>query len=113
MEAESHSPYTFVHVAIDGEHAGTITISDRIKEDSREMIQALRKQGVERLVMLSGDHPSVVAHVAEQLGLDEAYGGVMPDDKDDHVNQALGKGEVVGFGWGGGSDAAVIAAACG
>src|SRR5690625_4045483 len=111
VKEESHSTSTFVHVAIYGEHAGTITISDRIKEDSREMIQALRKQGVERLVMLSGDHPSVVAHVAEQLGLDEAYGGLMPDDKYDHVSQALGKGEVVGFAGDGVNDAPVIALA--
>lgn len=111
VKEESSSPYTFVHVAIDGEHAGTITISDRIKEDSRETIQALRRQGVERLVMLSGDHPAVVAHVAEQLGLDKAYGGLMPDDKYAHVSQTIGKGGVVGFAGDGVNDAPVIALA--
>src|SRR5690625_3735366 len=63
------------------------------------------------MVMLSGYQPSVVAHVEEQLGLDEAYGGLMPDDKYDHVNQALGKGEVVGFAGDGVNDAPVIALA--
>src|SRR5690625_2503617 len=94
---EDGSPRTYVHVAMDGEHAGTLSISDQIREDSRQAVRDLRNRGVSRVVMLSGDHPSVVTHVAKELGIDEAYGGLMPDDKYAHVDAVLGKGEVVGF----------------
>lgn len=101
-------PYTFVHVAVDGEHTGTIRISDRIKEDSKQAIQELRKRGLQRLVMLSGDNPDVVSFVANELGLDEAHGGLLPDEKYSLVEQALGKGNTVGFIGDGVNDAPVI-----
>src|SRR5690625_1098226 len=96
---------------MDGEHAGTLSISDQIREDSRQAVRDLRNRGVSRVVMLSGDHPSVVTHVAKELGIDEAYGGLMPDDKYAHVDAVLGKGEVVGFAGDGVNDAPVIALA--
>ena len=108
---EDGSPRTYVHVAMDGEHAGTLSISDQIREDSRQAVRDLRNRGVSRVVMLSGDHPSVVTHVAKELGIDEAYGGLMPDDKYAHVDAVLGKGEVVGFAGDGVNDAPVIALA--
>ncbi|MGN8225326.1 heavy metal translocating P-type ATPase [Gracilimonas sp. BCB1] len=107
-EVSYSEPYTFVHVAIGGEHAGTIRISDRIKEDSKQAIQQLREKGINRLVMLSGDNPDVVSFVANELGLDEAHGGLLPDEKYGIVKQALGKGNTVGFIGDGVNDAPVI-----
>src|SRR5699024_8926232 len=60
-----NEPYTYVHVGIDGEHAGTISIADQIKEDSKNTIDKLRKQGIEQLVILSGDNQEVVSYVAK------------------------------------------------
>jgi Cd2+/Zn2+-exporting ATPase len=101
-------PYTYVHVAIDGKHAGTISISDRIKADSKQAVQLLKEKGVKRLIMLSGDNPEVASHVAKALGIDEAYGGLLPDEKYAKVEQALGKGNIVGFMGDGVNDAPVI-----
>ncbi|MEQ8524134.1 heavy metal translocating P-type ATPase [Gracilimonas sp.] len=106
--ANYSKPYTFVHVAIDGEHAGTITISDRVKEDSKRAIEDLKAKGIQRLVMLSGDNPEVVSFVANELGIDEAYGGLLPDEKYERVEEALGKGNIVGFMGDGVNDAPVI-----
>jgi Cd2+/Zn2+-exporting ATPase len=106
---ENHSePYTYVYVAVAGKHAGTIRISDRIKEDSRQTVQQLRERGVDRLVMLSGDNREVVSFVGKQLQIEEAYGGLLPDEKYHQVEQALGKGNIVGFMGDGVNDAPVI-----
>lgn len=102
------NPDTLVHVAVDGEHEGTIIIADKIKEDSRHAISLLRAKGVERLVMLSGDNEQVATSVGKQLNLDEAYGGLLPDEKYKYLEQALGKGKVVGFVGDGVNDAPVI-----
>ncbi|MEQ9264157.1 MAG: heavy metal translocating P-type ATPase [Balneolaceae bacterium] len=102
------NPDTLVHVAVDGEHEGTIIIADKIKEDSRQAISLLRAKGVERLVMLSGDNEQVATSVGKQLNLDEAYGGLLPDEKYKYLEQALGKGKVVGFVGDGVNDAPVI-----
>ena len=102
------NPYTFVHVAIDGNHAGTISISDQVKSDSKQAIQLLKEKGVKRLVMLSGDNPEVASFVAKELGIDEAYGGLLPDEKYAQVEQAIGKGNIIGFMGDGVNDAPVI-----
>ena len=108
-DANYSEPYTFVHVAVDGQHAGTITISDRVKEDSKQAIRELREKGIKRLVMLSGDNPEVVSsYVAKELGIEEAYGGLLPDEKYSRVEEALGKGNTVGFIGDGVNDAPVI-----
>ena len=102
------NPDTLVYVAVDGQHVGTIIIADKIKEDSRQAISLLRAKGVERLVMLSGDNEQVATSVGKQLNLDDAYGGLLPDEKYNYVEQALGKGKVVGFVGDGVNDAPVI-----
>lgn len=107
-EEKQSDPYTYVHVAIGGEHVGTISISDQIKDDSKEAVQKLKEKGIERLVMLSGDNPEVVSFVAKELGIDEAYGGLLPDEKFRWVEQALWKGKIVGFIGDGVNDAPVI-----
>jgi Cd2+/Zn2+-exporting ATPase len=101
-------PFTTVHIAVEGSHAGTITIADRIKEDSRQAVEELKSLGVEKLVMLSGDNPAVVSHIAKSLGIDEAYGSLMPDQKYAIVEKALRKETVTGFAGDGINDAPVI-----
>ena len=101
-------PYTYVHIAIDGEHAGTICIADEIKEDSNQAIKELKERGIQKLVVLSGDNQEVVSYVAKQLGLDEAYGNLLPDEKYKYVEEAIGNKNVVGFIGDGVNDAPVI-----
>ncbi|WP_018127601.1 heavy metal translocating P-type ATPase [Balneola vulgaris] len=102
------APVAQVFVAVNGEQAGLIVISDRIKEDSKSSIEALRKLGVERIVMLSGDAPKVAEYVGKQLGVDEALGGLLPEDKYNIVEKALNKDYKVGFVGDGVNDAPVI-----
>ncbi len=109
QESEKYSdPYTYVHIAIDGKHVGTISIADQIKEDSNQTIALLKEKGLERLVMLSGDNSRVVSFVAEKLGINEAHGGLLPDEKYRYVEKALGERNIVGFIGDGVNDAPVI-----
>ena len=72
---------TVVVVAIDGEYAGFIVIADRIKSDARAAIEQLKSLGVKNTMMLSGDKASIVSDVAYTLGIDQAYGDLLPEDK--------------------------------
>ncbi len=72
---------TLVHVAVDGRYAGHIVIADRIKEDAGAAIQALRRAGVRRLVMLTGDKREVAERTARALGLDDVRAELLPDGK--------------------------------
>lgn len=76
-----HKTGTTVHVSIDGEYAGHIVVADTVKEDSAGAIGELKKAGVERTVMLTGDREAVAKDVAERLRLDEYHAALMPADK--------------------------------
>ena len=93
---------TVVHVAVDGVYAGHIVISDTIKADARQAIEALRRMGVRRAVMLTGDNEAVGEYVSKELGLDDAYCSLLPGDKVDHVERMLkdsaGKGALAFVG---------------
>ena len=82
---------TIVHVAIDGKYAGHILISDVIKEHAAEAIAALKKSGIEKTVMLTGDAKNVADHVAAQLGIDEVCSELLPGDKVEKVEDLLTK----------------------
>ena len=84
-----HRIGTTVHVAVDGAYAGHIVISDEVKADAAEAIQALKAQGVQKTVMLTGDTKAVGDAVAAQLGLDEAYTQLLPADKVARVEALL------------------------
>ena len=84
-----HSAGTIIHVAIDGSYAGHIVISDIVKDDAAEAIRALRKAGVEKTVMLTGDREKVARSVASSLGIDEVYSELLPSDKVDKVEFLL------------------------
>jgi len=108
---------TVVHVAVDGEYKGYIAIGDVIKEDAVKAISELKAQKVKRVVMLTGDAKSVAESVALSLGIDEAYGGLLPADKVQKVEDLMagkspkGKLIFVGIAMGGlGADAAIEAA---
>ena len=86
---ECHSAGTVIHMAIDGEYAGHILISDVVKPHSAEAIRELRAAGVRRTVMLSGDTQRVADSVAAGLGIDQACGGLLPADKVEKVEELL------------------------
>lgn len=105
---------TVVHVAIDGRYEGHIVISDRIKADSKEAVAALKKEGVGRMVMLTGDTEAVGKAVAETLGLTEYHAGLLPADKVSHLEMLLkeqGLGRTLAFVGDGINDAPVLARA--
>ena len=76
-----HHVGTIIHVALNGEYAGHIVISDALKEHAREAMAALKRAGVERTVMLTGDVESVAAQVAKEVGLTDYRAQLLPQDK--------------------------------
>ena len=109
-----HSVGTIIHMAIDGQYAGHIVISDVVKPHSREAIQVLRSAGVRKTVMLTGDAEAVADHVAAELGVDQAYSQLLPADKVAKVEELLrdkGKKEKLAFVGDGINDAPVLSRA--
>lgn len=100
--------YTVIAVAYGGKFAGYITIADSIKADSKRTIERLHELGV-RATMLSGDKSSVVAYVAKQLGIDNAFGDLLPEDKVNKVKELKARNESVAFVGDGVNDAPVVA----
>lgn len=100
--------YTTIAVAYDNKFVGYITIADSIKEDAQETINLLHKLNV-RATMLSGDKSTVVKYVAEQLGIDNAFGDLLPEDKVNKVKEIKAKNETVAFVGDGVNDAPVVA----
>ncbi len=86
---DCHSTGTIIHMAIDGKYAGHIVISDIIKPHAKEAIAELKKAGVERSVMLTGDAKKVADQVATALGIDEVHSELLPADKVDKVEELL------------------------
>ena len=86
---DCHESGTIVHMAVDGEYQGHIVISDVIKPSSEKAIKALRKSGVKRIVMLTGDIKSAADKVAEKVGITEVYSDLLPADKVAKVEELL------------------------
>ena len=86
---DCRSAGTIVHVAIDGRYSGHIIISDVVKPTSKQAVAALKRAGVEKTVMLTGDSSSVAEKVAAQLGIDEVHSRLLPADKVERVEQLL------------------------
>lgn len=113
-EAAEEAGGTSVYVAIEGRYAGHILIADEIKADAVEALAALRKAGVRRTVLLTGDAPAAAGHVAGQLGVSEFHAGLLPQDKVEWVEKLhdqLGKGGRLVFVGDGINDAPVLAQA--
>ena len=105
---------TIVHVAIDGEYAGHIVISDQLKADAVKAIESLKQLGVSKTVMLSGDKREVVEQIAEQTKVTEYYAELLPTDKVKHVERLIAEknaGETIAFVGDGINDAPVLARA--
>ena len=86
---ECHLNGTVVHVSIDGLYAGHIVISDTIKPDAKEAISGLKANGIRKTVMLTGDKKAVAADVSNQLGLDEFYAELLPQNKVEIVEKLI------------------------
>src|SRR6056297_489829 len=81
------SDRSIVYFAVDGHHEGTIILSDRLKADAAAAIKQLKKIGVERTIMLSGDRLSIAEQVGKDIGIDEVYGDLLPDQKADKLEE--------------------------
>ena len=86
---DCHSVGTIIHIAIDGNYAGHIVISDVMKPHSKDAITALKQAGVEKIVMLTGDSEKVANQVAGELGIDMVYSELLPGDKVSKVEELL------------------------
>ena len=108
---ECHSVGSIVHMAVDGAYAGHIVIADQVKESSKEAIDKLKKLGVSRQVMLTGDSCAVAENIANQVGISEVRSQLLPQDKvsalEDILSQKEGK-ETVAFVGDGINDAPVL-----
>lgn len=83
---------TIVHLAVDGQYAGSLVIADEVKEDAARAIAALRKIGVNKTVMLTGDASSVAEDVGKRLGVGEIHAELLPQDKVEQIERLeLGK----------------------
>lgn len=100
--------YTTIAIAYDQKFAGYLTIADEIKEDAQETVKKLKALGV-KVTMLSGDKTNVVQFVADKLGITNAFGDLLPEDKVNKLNEIKAKKETVAFVGDGVNDAPVIA----
>ena len=111
---ECHSVGTVVHMAVNGKYAGHILISDQIKPHAKEAIAALKKCGVKKTIMLTGDRREAARQVAEELGIDEVHSELLPSDKVAQVEKLLdekGEKEKLAFVGDGINDAPVLSRA--
>ena len=108
---DCHSTGTIIHMAVDGQYAGHIVISDIVKPHAKEAIEQLKSAGVRRTVMLTGDAKRVADSVAAELGVDEVRSELLPGDKVAEVEKLLaakGKNEMLAFVGDGINDAPVL-----
>ena len=108
---DCHHVGTIIHVAVDGKYAGHIVINDKVKEDSASAISELKRLGVERTVMLSGDREAVAKSVAAQVGIDEFHAELLPADKVEYVRRMIdheAQGKSLAFVGDGINDAPVL-----
>lgn len=80
---------TVVHVAVDGKYYGYLLIADEIKPHMKETIEALRKENIDKMVILSGDNDTVVQKTSKKVGIKEAYGSLLPEDKVTYVKEFM------------------------
>ena len=109
---DCHSVGTIIHLALDGQYAGHIVISDVEKPHAKDAIAALKRIGVEKTVMLTGDRAKVADHVAQDLGVDEVHSELLPTDKVSQVERLLSRaGGKLAFVGDGINDAPVLSRA--
>lgn len=114
IEAQAQSVVVVGHKPHDGEKGdvlGVISVADTVRPNAKDAIAALHKSGVEKVVMLSGDNQRTVDAISKQVGIDEAQGGLLPDDKINRVKELTAKYKYVGMIGDGVNDAPAMAAA--
>ncbi|MBO6214721.1 MAG: cadmium-translocating P-type ATPase, partial [Lachnospiraceae bacterium] len=102
---------TVVYVGHCGKYAGAVVISDEIKEGAKEALASMKKIGIDKTVMLTGDREKTARAIAERLGIDEVYAGLLPADKVDRIEEIMEKSDdkhKVGFVGDGINDAPVL-----
>lgn len=82
---------TVIHMSVDGKYAGYIIISDKIKDDSKSAIAALKSAGIKNTVILSGDKKAVAKKIGEELGIDTVYSELLPSDKVEKLSEIIDK----------------------
>ena len=103
-------PETTVLCAVDGKYAGYIVVADELKEDAKVAVEELRKAGIKDIVMLSGDKQAIVSKLAGELGIDRAYGDLLPEGKVQRFEElSTNPGNKVSFVGDGINDAPVLA----
>ncbi|MFN6474491.1 MAG: heavy metal translocating P-type ATPase [Nostoc sp. SerVER01] len=105
---------TVIHLAVDNIYAGYIVIADELKEDAKQAIQTLKKMGVEKTVMLTGDNQAIASRIAQQIGIDIYEAELLPEEKVNAIEKLIsttGKHGKVAFIGDGINDAPVIARA--
>lgn len=113
-ECSQQAQGTVIHVAINGEYAGHIVISDQLKPDAKTAVSGLKAAGVRKTVMLTGDHYAVAEYVAHEVGIDEFHADLLPQDKVAQVERLLAakpQGKTLAFVGDGINDAPVLARA--
>ncbi|MBS0196156.1 MAG: copper-translocating P-type ATPase [Planctomycetes bacterium] len=109
-DAQASEGRTSMFVAIDGREAGIISVADRVKPESIEAVARMRKNGL-RVVMVTGDNQRTADAVARQIGIDQVFARVLPQDKADRVRQVQAQGQSVGMVGDGINDAPALASA--
>ena len=108
----SDRPGTTIYVAISGKYAGYILITDVIKKDASDVISDLKKNGIKKIIMLTGDNKHIAESIGSQLGIDEVYSGLLPDQKVEmleKIESTRGKNSKIVYVGDGINDAPVIA----
>jgi len=109
IERMEESGKTVVMLAEEGNLLGMIAISDAVREQCHGALDELRKVGVERIIMLTGDNEGTAKAIAENLGLDEYHAELLPEEKVEKVRELLGEGSKVAFVGDGVNDAPALA----
>ena len=108
--AADHIIETVVIIAIDKKYAGYITIADEVKDDAQKAVNEMHINGIRKIVMLSGDKSTITENIASRLGIDFAYGDLLPEDKVKHLEQLKkDKNNIVAFVGDGINDAPSLA----
>lgn len=102
---------TIIHVAADGRLIGSIRLEDRLRPGAKEAIEGLRRNGVKRIAMLTGDNDAIARRIAADLGIDEVYADLLPEDKVGAIKQMQDRGERVAMVGDGINDAPALAIA--
>ncbi|KAA9012522.1 heavy metal translocating P-type ATPase [Niallia endozanthoxylica] len=110
-EKQEKSGNTAVFTAIDGKMAGVISIADQIREDAAEALAEMRKNGIKKIVMLTGDNKHTAALLAQKLGIDEYHAELLPENKVEYIKKLKEAGHVVAMAGDGINDAPAIATA--